>query len=92
MAAVLIFGWASETSARLDPLYTTLPYTDSFANLLIAPAARFDAAWYLAIADHGYEVGGGAASTSCTAWSPSTSASSGPAPSSGSQPGSRAPW
>ncbi|MGA9371402.1 MAG: mannosyltransferase family protein, partial [Solirubrobacterales bacterium] len=61
MAAVIIFGWASETSARLDPLYTTLPYTDSFANLLIAPAARFDAAWYLAIANHGYEVGGRAA-------------------------------
>jgi hypothetical protein len=61
MAAILIFGWASETSARLDPLYTTLPYTDSFANLLIAPAARFDAAWYLAIANHGYEVGGRAA-------------------------------
>ena len=60
-AAVLIFGWASETSARLDPLYTTLPYADSFANLLIAPAARFDAAWYLAIANHGYEVGGRAA-------------------------------
>jgi hypothetical protein len=61
MAAVLIFGWASETSARLTPLYTTLPYTDSFANLLVAPAARFDAAWYLAIANHGYEVGGRAA-------------------------------
>jgi hypothetical protein len=29
MAAILAFGWASETSARLDPLYTTLPYTDS---------------------------------------------------------------
>ncbi len=61
MAAVLIFGWASEASARLDPLYTTLPYADSFANLLVAPAARFDAAWYLAIANHGYEVGGRAA-------------------------------
>src|SRR3954452_5616945 len=61
MAAILIFGWASETSARLDPLYTTLPYADSFANLLIAPAARFDAAWYLAIANHGYEVGSRAA-------------------------------
>jgi len=61
MAAILAFGWASETSARLDPLYTTLPYTDSFANLLLAPAARFDAAWYLAIAQHGYEVGGRAA-------------------------------
>src|SRR4051795_9005454 len=61
MAAILIFGWASEASARLDPLYTTLPYTDSFANLVVAPAARFDAAWYLAIANHGYEVGGRAA-------------------------------
>jgi hypothetical protein len=58
MIAVLAFGWASDTSARLDPQFTTLPFTDEFANLLVAPAARFDSAWYLAIAQHGYEVGG----------------------------------
>jgi hypothetical protein len=61
MAAVLVFGWASDASSRLDPLYTTLPYKDAFANLLVAPAARFDSAWYLAIAQHGYEVGDRAA-------------------------------
>jgi hypothetical protein len=58
MAAILAFGWAGETSARLDPFFTTVPFTDTFANLLVAPAARFDSAWYLAIAQHGYEVGG----------------------------------
>ena len=58
MAAVLLFGWADGASSRLDPLFTTLPFSDSFGNLLIAPAARFDSAWYLAIADHGYEVSG----------------------------------
>lgn len=58
MAAVLAFGWFGETSARLDPLYTTLPFDDEFANLLAAPAARFDSAWYLAISEHGYEVSG----------------------------------
>jgi len=58
MAAILIFGWAGETSARLDPFFTTVPFADQFANLLAAPGARFDSAWYLAIAQHGYEVGG----------------------------------
>ena len=61
MAAVLAFGWFPDTSARLDPLYTTVPFQDTFANLLVSPAARFDSAWYLAIADFGYEVSGRAA-------------------------------
>jgi hypothetical protein len=61
IAAVLIFGWYPETSSRLDPLYTTLPFQDQLANLLVAPGARFDSAWYLAIADHGYDVSGRAA-------------------------------
>jgi hypothetical protein len=55
MAAVVAFGWFPETSARLDPLYTTLPFEDDFANLLASPGARFDSAWYLAIAEHGYD-------------------------------------
>ena len=61
MAAVLAFGWFPDTSARLDPLYTTVPFQDNFANLLVSPAARFDSAWYLAISDFGYEVSGRAA-------------------------------
>lgn len=61
IVAIVVFGWASGTSARLDPLYLTLPFDDPFSNLLIAPGARFDAAWYLAIAEHGYGVSGRAA-------------------------------
>lgn len=56
MAAVLAFGWFPETGARLDPFYFTQPFHDSFANLLVAPAARWDSSWYLAIAQFGYEV------------------------------------
>jgi Mannosyltransferase (PIG-V) len=61
MAAIVIFGWAGDTSARLDPLYLTIPSEQTFWNLLAAPAARFDSAWYLAIAEHGYGVTGRAA-------------------------------
>ena len=58
MAAVLAFGWSEHNAARLDPLYLTLPFDDTFSNLLVAPAARFDSAWYLAIAQHGYDATG----------------------------------
>jgi Mannosyltransferase (PIG-V) len=61
IVAILAFGWASSTSARLDPLFLTLPFDDTFSNLLVAPGARFDAAWYLAIAENGYDVSGRAA-------------------------------
>ncbi len=61
IVAILAFGWASGTSSRLDPLFLTLPFDDPFANLLVAPGARFDAAWYLAIAENGYDVSGRAA-------------------------------
>src|SRR5262245_3778189 len=54
IAAIVIFGWFTEMSARLDPLQTTLPFDGDFGNLLAAPAARCDSAWYLAIAEHGY--------------------------------------
>ena len=56
IVAVIAFGWSSGTSARLDPLYFTHPFSGTFGNLLAAPAARFDSAWYLAIAQHGYEI------------------------------------
>jgi hypothetical protein len=61
IAAIVVFGWFDEHSARLDPLYLTSPFEGGLANLLVAPAARFDAAWYLAISDFGYEVGDRAA-------------------------------
>jgi hypothetical protein len=56
IAAVLAFGWFPETAARLDPLFLTKPFDDALGNLLVAPAARWDSAWYLAIAEYGYDV------------------------------------
>ncbi len=58
MATVLAFGWSEHNATRLDPLYLTLPFGDAFSNLLVAPAARFDSAWYLTIAQHGYDASG----------------------------------
>jgi len=55
---VLAFGWSEHNATRLDPLYLTLPFDDVFSNLLVAPAARFDSAWYLTIAQHGYDGAG----------------------------------
>jgi hypothetical protein len=58
IAAVLAFGWSEHNATRLDPLYLTLPFGDTLSNLLVAPAARFDSAWYLTIAQHGYDATG----------------------------------
>jgi hypothetical protein len=58
MAAVLAFGWSEHNATRLDPLFLTLPFDDAFSNLLVAPGARFDSAWYLTIAQHGYDATG----------------------------------
>lgn len=58
MATVLAFGWSEHNATRLDPLFLTLPFDDAFSNLLVAPAARFDSAWYLTIAQHGYDATG----------------------------------
>jgi hypothetical protein len=61
ITAVLAIGASAQGSARLDSLWLTAPFDSTFDNLLVAPAARFDAAWYLEIAVHGYEVQGRAA-------------------------------
>jgi hypothetical protein len=58
MAAVLAFGWSEHNATRLDPLFLTLPFDDAFSNLLVAPVIRFDSAWYLTIAQHGYDATG----------------------------------
>lgn len=60
MAAVLVFGTFPDISARLDPFWFTAPF-DSSANLLVAPGARWDSAWYLAIARFGYGADAGRA-------------------------------
>src|SRR5262249_11408048 len=53
MFVIVAFGWATSKTARLDPVYLTSPFSDSFLNLLTAPAARFDSVWYISISQHG---------------------------------------
>ena len=52
MLAVLSFGRAADT-AGFDPSGLTAPF-GYFGNLLVAPFARWDSVWYLAIAHGGY--------------------------------------
>jgi hypothetical protein len=54
---VVLLTWETSLgNPRLDPLWTTAPFTDDFLNAVVSPAARFDSAWLLEIADHGYAV------------------------------------
>jgi hypothetical protein len=50
---VLFFGRAAGT-AGFDPADLTAPF-GYFGNLLVAPLARWDSVWYLAIAQGGYD-------------------------------------
>jgi hypothetical protein len=52
IAGVLSIGRRSGT-AGFDPRNLTAPF-GYFGNLLVAPSARWDSAWYLAIAQNGY--------------------------------------
>jgi Mannosyltransferase (PIG-V) len=56
VVAVLLTWESSLGNPRLDPLWTTAPFTDDFLNAVVSPAARFDSAWLLEIADHGYAI------------------------------------
>jgi hypothetical protein len=51
--AVLSFGRAPGTTG-FDPVRLTAPF-GYFGNLLVAPLARWDSVWYLAIAHGGYD-------------------------------------
>jgi hypothetical protein len=55
MMGVLWFGRAPGTAA-FDPQRLTAPFSP-FLNLLLAPTARWDSVWYLAIARDGYADG-----------------------------------
>lgn len=52
--SVVLFGVLGASRAPLDPAGLTQPFGSTAANLLVAPAARFDSVWYLAIAHGGY--------------------------------------
>ena len=53
MAAFAVFGRAPDTE-RFDPLDRVSGF-GPIGDLVIAPAARWDSVWYLAVADLGYE-------------------------------------
>jgi hypothetical protein len=52
--AVAVFGRAHLAVEIFDPHGLTEPFHSSLANLLAAPAARWDSVWYLGIVQHGY--------------------------------------
>jgi hypothetical protein len=51
---VLQIGAASGASSSYDPASLTAPFHSFFANVAVAPLARWDSVWYLTIARHGY--------------------------------------
>ena len=55
IGAVLAFG-LSGREAAFDPLGLTAPF-GAMGNLLVAPAARWDAVWFLSVAQDGYAQG-----------------------------------
>lgn len=52
--AVLIFGAVGGHPTDFDPRGLTRPF-GALGDTLLAPAARWDAVWYLSIAGHGYD-------------------------------------
>jgi len=56
-AAVLVFGVLHRVAAAFDPTGVTQPY-GAVGDLLVAPAARWDSVWFLAIAQTGYGADG----------------------------------
>jgi mannosyltransferase PIG-V len=54
IAAVLLLGWKQGAIAQLDHAHLTMPFHQTIGNLAVAPATRWDSAWYLSIARTGY--------------------------------------
>jgi Mannosyltransferase (PIG-V) len=54
IAAVLLLGWRPGAIAQYDHAHLTMPFHQTVGNLLVAPATRWDSAWYLGIARAGY--------------------------------------
>jgi len=52
--AIALFGTDQSVAHAFDPSSLTQPFASRVANALVAPTARFDSVWYLAIAHSGY--------------------------------------
>ncbi|HEX4110615.1 MAG TPA: mannosyltransferase family protein [Solirubrobacteraceae bacterium] len=69
IAAVAVIGGHADLHDAYDPPGVTSGF-GWLGNALVAPAARWDAAWYLVIAGHGYEPGLGLATAARPAFFP----------------------
>ena len=54
VAAVVVYGLHGDNAGLYDPAGLTRPFGE-VGDALVAPAARWDAMWFLAIAEDGYE-------------------------------------
>lgn len=54
LAAIALVGVNAATVSYNDPGFVTQPFHSVVLNHLFAPTARWDSAWYLQIAQHGY--------------------------------------
>jgi len=54
LLAIGHFGLQLGQFAAIDPQHLTEPFRSGLLNELVAPTARWDAVWYLRIAEHGY--------------------------------------
>jgi hypothetical protein len=54
VAVIAIFGVNFNELASNDPGFLTQPFHSVGLDKLLAPAARWDSAWYIVIAQHGY--------------------------------------
>ncbi len=54
LIALALFGQKTSVFASMDGRHLTEPFGSAAANLLFAPTARWDSAWYLLIAHSGY--------------------------------------
>jgi hypothetical protein len=54
LLALAVFGRKTSVFSSMDPWHLTAPFRSAAANFALAPAARWDSAWYLQIAHSGY--------------------------------------
>jgi len=54
LLALASFGRKTSVFSAMDPGHLTAPFRSAAANFALAPAARWDSAWYLQIAHSGY--------------------------------------
>jgi Mannosyltransferase (PIG-V) len=54
-ATAVVLGLHAGSATAFDPRNIAAPFHSTIANVLVAPAARWDSTWYLGIAHSGYQ-------------------------------------